>query len=203
MVPRRCTESEFWRLYFVHAHAAVTKVAKSLAPAPLSKKLLQQGDDVTSNSIIAAFKEDATFLAFSDKETKAIVARDAEDDEKLAAGIRMAVEKGVIPANPPVEPTYELDVYGKPADMVAAEIVRKLGDAPSKGCVLVLQVRLGPASASPPRCLPARPHRTAPHAQHPLAARPLGRPRPPHRRACRALARARPSPSCARSSRRR
>jgi len=68
-----------------------------------------------------------------------IIRRDAEDDEKLAAGIRMAIEKGVIPASPAVEPLTKIDVLGKTAEQVAAEIVRCLGDSPGKGCVLVLQ----------------------------------------------------------------
>jgi len=68
-----------------------------------------------------------------------ILSRDAEDDEKLAAGIRMAVAKKVVEAEPPVEPIAKIDVLGKTADQVAGEIVRCLGDSPSKGCVLVLQ----------------------------------------------------------------
>ena len=53
---------------------------------------------------------------FSKAEMEGIIARDAEDDEKLAAGIRMAVAKEVVPADPPVEPTAKIDVLGKTAD---------------------------------------------------------------------------------------
>merc|ERR1719478_628460 len=51
----------------------------------------------------------------------------------------MAVAKGVVPAEPPVEPVCTIDVLGMSADAVAARIVKELGDAPNKGCVLVLQ----------------------------------------------------------------
>ena len=68
-----------------------------------------------------------------------ILRRDAEDGDKLAAGIAMAVEKGVLQADPPVEPLTKVDVLGKTADAVAQEIVAALGSAPSAGCVVVLQ----------------------------------------------------------------
>eukprot|EP00965_Chrysotila_dentata_P025970 861518-Pleurochrysis_carterae.AAC.4 len=106
---------------------------------PLSKSLLEKGDDSTSNAIIAAFESDPEFASFSQKEMEGIMARDAEDGEKLAAGIREAIAKGVVEAEPPVEPVCKIDVAGKSADMVAAEIVEKLGDAVKEGCVLVLQ----------------------------------------------------------------
>ena len=108
-------------------------------PPPLSRALLQSGDDRTSNAIIAAFKGDGAFTTFAQKETDGILARDAEDDEKLAAGIKMAVAKGVVPAEPPLEKVTTIDVLGKSADQVAASIIKSLGDAPKSGCVLVLQ----------------------------------------------------------------
>jgi len=67
------------------------------------------------------------------------MARDAEDGNKLAAGITKAVDKGVLPAKVDVEPTKKVGVTGKSADAVADEIIAALGDAPSKGCVLILQ----------------------------------------------------------------
>ena len=106
-------------------------------PIPLS--VLEAGDDSTSNAIIEAFKENATYVAFSKSETEGILGRDQEDADKLAAGIELAVKKGVLPAEPPVEPIFKIDVFGKSADAVAGEIITKLGDAPSQGCVLVLQ----------------------------------------------------------------
>lgn len=69
----------------------------------LNKALLDKGDDSTSNAIISAFRGVAAFDAFAKAEMDDILKRDAEDDEKLAAGIAMAVKKGVLAANPPVE----------------------------------------------------------------------------------------------------
>jgi hypothetical protein len=51
----------------------------------------------------------------------------------------MAVGKGVLAADPPVEPLTTIDVLGKTADAVANAIIAKLGDAPQKGCVFILQ----------------------------------------------------------------
>ena len=101
--------------------------------------MLKKGDDTTSNAIIMTFRGEAAFDAFARAEMDDILKRDAEDDEKLAAGISMAVQKGVLPANPKLEALNRVDVLGKSAEAVAGEIIRALGDAPSKGCVLVLQ----------------------------------------------------------------
>lgn len=117
---------------------AKAKAAAAAAP-PLSLELLAQADDVTSQAVIAAFSKSASFKAFSKAEMEQILARDAEDDEKLAEGIRLAVAKGAVEASPPVEPITEIDVLGKSADDVALDIVGALGDAPGTGCVLVLQ----------------------------------------------------------------
>jgi len=106
---------------------------------PLTLALLELADDLTSQAVIAAFSKSAAFKSFSKAEMDAIMARDNEDDEKLAAGIRSAVAKGAVPSDPPVEPLTMIDVLGKSADDVALEIVTALGTAPSAGCVLVLQ----------------------------------------------------------------
>merc|ERR1712190_697410 len=78
-------------------------------------------------------------MGFSKAEMDGILQSDDEDDEKLAAGIGKAIGKGVIPADPPVEPICTIDVLGKTADAVAQGIVHQLGDAPNSGCVLILQ----------------------------------------------------------------
>ena len=146
-VPKKVNEGEFWRCFFCWAHHAVTALdeeqggAAGLPPARavLSRGLLEKGDDATSNAIIQAFTGDAAFEAFAKAEMDDILKRDAEDDEKLAAGIAMAVKKGVLAANPVVEALRKVDVLGKSADTVSREIISALGDAPSQGCVLVLQ----------------------------------------------------------------
>ena len=105
----------------------------------LSLKLLQKGDDETSAAVIAAFGHSATFKAFAKREMQGILARDNEDDQKLAEGITMAIAKGAVPSDVPIEPLRKIDVLGKSADAVADEIITALGDAPKRGCVLVLQ----------------------------------------------------------------
>jgi len=106
---------------------------------PLDYATLALEDATSSSAIIAAFEADATFKKFAEAETSGILQRDAEDGEKLAAGIKMAMDKGVLPADPPVETLCTIDVLGKSADEVSAKIVSELGDAPSKGCIFILQ----------------------------------------------------------------
>jgi len=141
-VPKRVPESEFWRCFFCWAHHTVTALedvyAAAASPA-LSRALLEAQDANTTSAIIEAFADDATFAAFSKVEMDDILKRDDEDAEKLAAGIELAVEKGVLQADPPVEPLTKVDVLGKSADAVAQEIITGLGAAASTGCVLVLQ----------------------------------------------------------------
>lgn len=110
-------------------------------PPPLSLAVLEAGDDVTSSLVIAHFKGNKDFKSFAKSEMEAILARDMEDDLKLVAGIALAVKKGAVPPPEklPLEPVTTIDVLGLNADAVAAKIVGALGDAPSRGCVLVLQ----------------------------------------------------------------
>jgi len=124
--------------YYVHMRKKAQEIdaANSLV---CEKMILKEDSSVTTGAIIAAFEADATFQAFSAHETADILKRDAEDGEKLADGIRMAVAKGVLDAKPPVEPIKMIDVLGKSADSVAKAIIDELGDAAQKGCVLVLQ----------------------------------------------------------------
>lgn len=123
------------------ATPTATPPASAPKELPLSKDLIKKCDDSSSNAIIAAFAADKTFAELSKREMEAILARDDEDAEKLAAGITFAVSRGVIDANPPVETLTRIDVAGKSADAVADEIIHVLGDAANQGCVLVLQAR--------------------------------------------------------------
>jgi len=138
-VPKKVNEVEFWRCFFCWVHHMVTKAPRTLDPPALTKAVFEKEDSSTTSAIIGAFRGHPKFDAFSQAEMDGILKRDAEDDEKLAAGILMAVEKGVLAANPPVEPTTTVDVLGKTADEVAAEIITALAGAPAKGCVLILQ----------------------------------------------------------------
>ena len=71
-------------LYYLYDTYVVGKKVVSLA-------VLEASDDSTTNGIIAAFKNDATFVALAQAETSGILARDKEDGDKLAAGIALAV----------------------------------------------------------------------------------------------------------------
>jgi hypothetical protein len=104
---------------------------------PVGWPLLQAQDATTSTAIISAFAGDETFEAFAAREGAAIVARDAEDDEKLAAGIEIAKQKGVVPADHVPEPYISIDVLGKTPSDVADEILGHCGDT-SSGVVIVL-----------------------------------------------------------------
>jgi len=101
--------------------------------------VLAKQDSTTSAAILEAYRSDPTFKKLSDKLTQEIMQRDDEDGDKLAKGIQLAVDKGVLPADVQVEPITKVDVTGKTADAVADEIIAALGDAPSRGCVMTLQ----------------------------------------------------------------
>jgi len=121
--------------------AAVDAAIKN-ALADLGKvtaDVLSKQNSETSQAILSAYAEDPQFQSISDRLTKEIMQRDKEDGDKLGSGIEKAVAKGVLPAKVDVEPTKKVGVSGKSADAVADEIIAALGDAPSKGCVLILQ----------------------------------------------------------------
>ena len=65
--------------------------------------------------------------------------RDIPSHPEIVRYTQLAIDKGVLPANVVVEKTTSIDVMGKSADAVAAAIVKKLGNAPQQGCVMVLQ----------------------------------------------------------------
>jgi len=121
------------------AAAVVLYVAYKRMSKELTYTVLKLEDSTTTTAIIESFTSDPKFQALANAETADILKRDAEDDDKLAAGIKMAIAKGVLAANPPVEPLTKIDVLGKSADAVASMIIAKLGDAPQKGCVFILQ----------------------------------------------------------------
>lgn len=106
---------------------------------PLTAEVLGRQDSTTSAAIIAAFKKNSTFSTLSKKLSSEIVKRDDEDGEKLQSGINIAIAKGVLAKDVKVEALRKVTVTGKTADQVAGEIIKALGDAPSKGCVMTLQ----------------------------------------------------------------
>jgi hypothetical protein len=59
----------------------------------LSLELLEAADDVTSAAVIAAFAKSAEFKSFAKSEMKGIMARDAEDDEKVRLGAHTPIPR--------------------------------------------------------------------------------------------------------------
>jgi len=119
--------------------AAVLGMVDGGAAAGVSAGVLSKQNSETSQAILTAYANNPLFQSISDRLTKEIMQRDKEDGDKLGKGIQMAVDKGVLPAKVVVEPTKKVSVSGRTADQVAGEIISALGDAPSKGCVLILQ----------------------------------------------------------------
>jgi len=113
--------------------------AAKVTAAIVTAAILAKQNSETSQAILTAYASDENFMKIADRLTKEIMQRDKEDGDKLGSGIDKAVEKGVLPKEVTVEPTTKVSVSGKSADAVADEIIKALGDAPSKGCVLVLQ----------------------------------------------------------------
>ena len=123
-------------LLFLRYRAAAKRKNLELITQRMAQKL---EDSETTGAIISFFADNGMFTSLSARETADILARDDEDGEKLAAGIRMAVAKKVLAPNPPVEALTLIPVLGKSADAVADAIIASLGDAPKRGCILVLQ----------------------------------------------------------------
>jgi cytidylate kinase len=92
-----------------------------------------------SRAIIRRFRSDSAFAAVSKVATKDILARDAEDGQKLQQGIDLAISKQVVPSDIKVEPVTKIVVTGKTAAQVSAEIVGGLNKAYESGCVMTLQ----------------------------------------------------------------
>jgi cytidylate kinase len=98
--------------------------------------LLQRQDAETSEAVIAQLRGFAPFESLSLLEAADTAARDRADDEKLQAGVDIAVAKGVLPAGLVPAPYQAIAVEGKNTDAITAEI---MGARPEgKGSVLVL-----------------------------------------------------------------
>jgi len=104
----------------------------------LTLSVLEAQDDTTSTALIELLKEDPKFISLSASEGNDLMQRDALDEEKLARGIAIACDRGVLPPNPPVEPVTKIDVFGKTAEEVCQEIVALLPKG-GGGLLLVLQ----------------------------------------------------------------
>lgn len=142
MVPKQVPEEEFWRLYFCHAHSILQSGAEDVhdefQPLVLTGSLLQAGDDKAINALVSWFECDGTFQMLACKQFEEILQQDKEESVRAAAGLRMAVARGLIPAKPEVEPAFSIDVSQYLADEVAAMVIQELGDATEQGRVLVV-----------------------------------------------------------------
>ena len=102
----------------------------------LDISLLIKQDATTSESVIAQLRGDPSFDALSASESADTAKRDREDDEKLQAGIDLAVAKGVLPAGLVPAPYHAIDVEGKSTDDITEEIISQL--PAGEGSVIVL-----------------------------------------------------------------
>ena len=103
-----------------------------------SRELLGQQDANTSREIIQLFETNEQFLELSRFEGQLISSRDNEDGEKLSAGIQISIERGSLPRDHKPEPYVIIDVLGKTPGEVADIILNDIGDAASRGSVVVM-----------------------------------------------------------------
>lgn len=118
----------------------------------LNWSVLQQQDAVASSAVIEHFKDVGNFCKLAKNEGELILKRDAEDDVKLQAGIKIALDKGVIPRDYEPEPYITIDVNGKSPSQVVEEILTHCGDT-SKGVVIVLCGLSGVGKGTTVSCL--------------------------------------------------
>lgn len=118
-------------------HPRATLSPECVQPSTLSLELLQKQDDRCSEAILAALKSNELFQKIATTEGECIVQRDAEDDEKLAKGIKLSIEKKILPAFCQTSPTRQINVRGLTAEEVAKEIIQYLPN--HEGNIIILQ----------------------------------------------------------------
>ena len=94
--------------------ALLAKDEEEDRPPPLTLPLLKESDDATTSAIIHEFKEDAVFRQFATAEMEGIIRRDQEDDDKLAAGILMAVQRAWSSRSRPWSPSTVSTSWARP-----------------------------------------------------------------------------------------
>lgn len=114
------------------------KKASDARKVSVSAEVLQQQDSKTSQAVLEALKHTSDFKKLSKSEMDDTISRDKLDDEKLAAGIKLAVDRGVLKAEPANGAYKPIDVYGKSVEQVTDEIIGELNGAEKSGCVVVL-----------------------------------------------------------------
>jgi cytidylate kinase len=104
----------------------------------LTRDLIQQQDAATSSCIISCLSSNEDYDKLSNFEGNLISQRDEEDGTKLAAGIKISIDRGSLPSDHIAEPYKTVDVLGKTPEEVAKVIVDDVGDAASTGSVVVM-----------------------------------------------------------------
>mmetsp|Transcript_9513 Transcript_9513/g.10030 ORF Transcript_9513/g.10030 Transcript_9513/m.10030 type:complete len:338 (-) Transcript_9513:7-1020(-) len=104
----------------------------------LTQSILTAQNADTSTAIIEILNNDSNFIALSDFEGKLIYNRDLEDDTKLAAGIKIGIERGSLPADFQPEPYHVIDVLGKTPQDVVDVILNHVGENAQSGALIVL-----------------------------------------------------------------
>lgn len=99
---------------------------------------MSRQDADTSAAIIEFFRNNEDFSHLSQFEGDLISRRDEEDDTKLAAGIKISVDRGSLPRDHVAEPYSEIDVLGKTPEEVAQVIINDVQEASTRGSVIVL-----------------------------------------------------------------
>jgi len=103
---------------------------------PIDSALLFRQDASTSEAVISHLRGEASFQTLSLREGEETAARDAADNDKLQAGVDLAVAKGVLPAGLVPAPYVTIAVEGRTPDEVAAQIIAGL--PAGQGSVIVL-----------------------------------------------------------------
>jgi cytidylate kinase len=106
---------------------------------PVTASDLAAGKATLCSAIIETYEGDLNFDMLGKHSLQELYDRDAEDAEKLQKGIQLAIDKGVLPAKIDVEETITFFADGLKPEEVTEEVIKALGDAPSKGCVMTLQ----------------------------------------------------------------
>mmetsp|Transcript_5069 Transcript_5069/g.10141 ORF Transcript_5069/g.10141 Transcript_5069/m.10141 type:complete len:320 (+) Transcript_5069:81-1040(+) len=103
----------------------------------LTKEIVNAQNADTSSTIIGMLNANDHFLKLSKFEGDLIHTRDVEDDTKLAAGIKIGVDRGSLDANHVAEPYKTIDVMGKTPQDVCDIILADVGESAQSGALLV------------------------------------------------------------------
>jgi hypothetical protein len=107
----------------------------------LGYEALSKQDSVTTDGIINSFSsinDSARFDSFARVEMEAMTKRNVEDDEKLDAGIQIAVAKGVLPVLKRTPSYWAVDMADKTPDEVVEELIDLMPDYNKTPGVVVL-----------------------------------------------------------------